>query len=93
MERSKDLFVSRGGEGSQGIKADNRHAALRKELLDLFSDRPMADEQLLTNWGLYARSSVLASLLFRVEAYQKIVNIPGNIFCFWFVVGAGCDPV
>lgn len=82
MERSKDLFVSRGGEGSQGIKADNRHAALRKELLDLFSDRPMADEQLLTNWGLYARSSVLASLLFRVEAYQKIVNIPGNIFVF-----------
>ncbi len=72
-------FVPKGG---QGIKADDRHLLLRNELLQLFKDRPMTDEELLTNWGLYARSSVLATMLFRVEVYQKILSIPGNIFIF-----------
>lgn len=79
----KDIrFESRGGGGSQGIKADDRHAMLRKELVDLFKRRPMVDEQLLTNLGLYMRSSVLASTLFREEAYKKILNIPGDILVF-----------
>lgn len=75
-------FLSEGGEGSQGIKTDERHAMLRKRLVDLFQHRPMGDEQLLTNFGLFMRSSVLASMLFRIEVYKKIIPIPGNIFVF-----------
>lgn len=75
-------FESKGGEGSQGIKADERHVILRERLADLFQRRPMIDEQILTNFGLYMRSSVLASILFREEVYKKIVDIPGDIMVF-----------
>lgn len=33
-----------GGEGSQGIKIDERHVILREKLADLFRRRPMVDE-------------------------------------------------
>ena len=39
----KGRFVPKGG---QGIKADDRHLLLRDELLQLFKDRPMTDEEL-----------------------------------------------
>lgn len=82
MSGKKNLFESRGGAGSQGIKTDDKHAILRKQLTGLYQTHPMVDEQLLTNFGLYMRSSVLASMLFRVEAYQKIIKIPGDILVF-----------
>lgn len=81
-ECKNELFESWGGKGSQGIEADSRHMELRNKLLRLFQDRPMVDSQLLTNLGLYARSSVLATIFFRQEVYKRILDIPGDIFVF-----------
>jgi len=54
----------------------------RKRLKKLFADRPIPDEHLLTNLGLYIRSSALAKILFWDEIYSLIRDIPGNIFLF-----------
>ena len=49
----------------------------RKELLRLFKERPVGDEELLVNLCLYMRSGALARLLFLNEIYQQIVHLPG----------------
>jgi hypothetical protein len=66
----------------QETKASAAQMAHREKLYQLFRDRPMPDEQLLTTLGLYMRSSALAKILFCNEAYQLILNQPGVIFEF-----------
>jgi hypothetical protein len=58
----------------------------RKELLALFRERPIPDEELLVNLGLYMRSGALARILFLNEIYQKIIAIPGIVceFGVWW---------
>lgn len=46
----------------------------------------MPDNELMLNLGLYLRSSIFAKLLFLNEAYELIVDQPGNILefgCWW----------
>ncbi len=59
----------------------------RDQLRRLFKDRPFEDELLLTNFGLFFRSSALAKLFFLHEAYQKIRHLPGDIFVFGVWLG------
>lgn len=54
----------------------------REKILRLFQDRPLPDEHLLINLGLYMRSSALAKILFMNELYQYILDIPGVIMEF-----------
>ncbi len=54
----------------------------REKLHELFRDRPMPDDELLVNVGLYTRSSVLAKLLFLDELYRQIIPVPGVIMVF-----------
>ncbi len=58
----------------------------RERLFRLFNDRPMTDEELLVNLGLYMRSGALAKILFLDEMYRKVVKIPGTVMEFgvWF---------
>lgn len=58
----------------------------REKLFQLFRDRPMTDEELLVNLGMFMRSGPLARLLFMNEIYQQILPVPGSIFEFgvWF---------
>ncbi len=77
-----EKFKSRGDAGNQGVPTDNSHKLLRQKLIGLYKNHPMVEEQLLTNLGLYMRSSVLASILLRVEAYKKIISIPGDVMVF-----------
>jgi hypothetical protein len=58
----------------------------RQRLFQLFRERPMGDEELLVNLGLFMRSGALAKLLFLNELYQKILPIPGLIceFGVWW---------
>jgi hypothetical protein len=67
-------------------KASPERLLQKKVLLDLFAARPMDDDDLLANAGLYLRSSGIAKLLFLNELYQLIVNIPGIIMEFgaWY---------
>jgi hypothetical protein len=61
-------------------------AAGRKELYRLFKQRPLPDEELLVNAGLFIRSGALARILFLNELYQKILNLPGIVceFGVWW---------
>lgn len=63
-------------------KTDKRREEVRKNLLYLFKKRPIPDEYLLTNMGLYTRSSALAKILFLDEMYRKIIKVPGKIMVF-----------
>ncbi len=63
-------------------KTDDKVASNRERLFNLFKNRPMGDEELLVNLGLYMRSGALAKILFLDEIYKKIVGIPGHIMEF-----------
>lgn len=63
-------------------KTDDKVANNRQRLFDLFKGRPMSDEELLVNLGLYMRSGALAKILFLNELYQKVIGIPGHIMEF-----------
>lgn len=54
----------------------------RERLFDLFKSRPMPDDELLVNLGLYMRSGALAKILFLDEIYRKIIGIPGHVMEF-----------
>ena len=63
-------------------KASEAQMAHREVLYRLFRERPLPDDQLLINLGLYMRSSALAKLLFLNELYQLILDHPGIIVEF-----------
>lgn len=67
---------------TQETKSSPEKIAQRETLYRLFRERPMPDDQLLTNLGLYMRSSALAKILFINELYELIANIPGVIMEF-----------
>ncbi len=69
--------ISRGSPGQQEA---------RKTLTQLFGSCPLSTAELLTNAGLFVRSSVLATVLYLNELYQQIVEVPGVIMEFgcWF---------
>lgn len=54
----------------------------RERLFDLFRNRPMGDQELLVNLGLFMRSGALAKILFLDEIYKKIVGVPGHVIEF-----------
>jgi len=67
-------------------KAAPTLAPNRQAMLELFRKRPLPDEELMVNLGLYIRSGALARLLFLNEIYQMIVPIPGIVceFGVWW---------
>jgi hypothetical protein len=54
----------------------------RERLYDLFRKRPMPDDQLLVNLGLYMRAPALARVLWIDELYRMIVDVPGALMEF-----------
>lgn len=58
----------------------DKQLSAREKLYQLFRNRPFDDPTLLTNFGLFARSSALAKLFFLYEAYEKAMQTPGDIF-------------
>ncbi len=58
----------------------------RKNLGRLFRSRPMPEEHLMVNLGLYERSSTVAKYLYLNELYEKILPLPGVIMEFgtWY---------
>jgi hypothetical protein len=63
-------------------KTDAKVSNNRTRLFDLFKSRPMSDEELLVNLGMYMRSGALAKILFLDEIYKRVVGIPGHIMEF-----------
>lgn len=66
----------------QETKATQEQIAQREILYRLFNKKPMPDDQLLINLGLFIRSGALVKMLFINELYELIVGIPGVIMEF-----------
>jgi hypothetical protein len=63
-------------------KASEAQIKHREALYRLFRERPLPDDQLLINLGLYMRSSPLAKILFLNELYELVLDLPGVIMEF-----------
>lgn len=66
----------------QETKSSPEKIAQRQVLYDLFDERPIPDDQLLINLGLYMRSSALVKILFIDELYRLVKHLPGVIMEF-----------
>lgn len=66
--------------------ATEQQLKARQDLLDLFADAPIHDEDLLFNLGLFARSGVLVKFLVMADLYKRFVHIPGILveFGVWY---------
>lgn len=65
-----------------GTNASENQVEQRKKVIEHFRSRPMPDDHLFSNLGLYMRSSALAKVLFINELYEYILDIPGVIIEF-----------
>jgi len=66
----------------QESRSSEERLRRRERLYELFRNRPMPDDQLLVNLGLYMRSSALTKILYINELFQLILDIPGVIMEF-----------
>ncbi|MAE82855.1 MAG: crotonobetainyl-CoA--carnitine CoA-transferase [Flammeovirgaceae bacterium] len=60
----------------------NNEIKTRKELLKLFKESPVTDDQKLENLGLFLNSKNLSRILFMDYLYRKIIDVQGQIFEF-----------
>ena len=65
------------------IESDKEQKKIRDMGLELFKKRPMTDEELLVNPGLFIRSGVLAKLLFLNEIYSCFYLKYSSEFVWW----------
>lgn len=63
-------------------RASAEQSAARETLVRLFKESPLPVEQLLTNLGLYMRSTGLAKILYMNELYSRIIPLPGAVVEF-----------
>jgi len=62
--------------------SDNTELRARSDLLQLFHECPVADEQRLENLGLFLSSKNLSRILFMDFLYRKTVDVQGQVFEF-----------
>jgi hypothetical protein len=61
------------------VRGSPEEISAREELLELFKQSPIPDDEMLVNLGAYLRSPVLAKVLYLNELYQLIESVPGII--------------
>ena len=54
----------------------------KEKLYKLFTDSPVAEDEMLQNMGLYLPRQTLSRVLFMHEMYQKIINVHGVVMEF-----------
>jgi hypothetical protein len=74
--------MSKVAEYRQQSRSTDEQVANRERLYELFRQRPLPDDQLLINLGLYMRSSALARVLYYDELYRMILDVPGSLLEF-----------
>jgi len=74
--------MSQESNYSQQNRSEKSTVENRELLYKLFNERPIPDDQLMVNLGLYVRSGALAKILFANELYEKVLPIPGVIMEF-----------
>ena len=56
--------------------------SVRSELLNLYKNHPINDDEILANLGLFINSKNLSRILFMDLLYRKITDVHGSIFDF-----------
>ena len=70
------------------VRGSAKEVEARKQLLELFKQSPIPDDEMLVNLGLYLRSTQVAKVLYLNELYEKIVHLPGIVVEFGVWWGA-----
>lgn len=70
------------------VRGSQKEISAREKILELFQKRPVVEDELLVNLGLYLRATQVAKVLYLDELYQQIEHLPGNIFEFGVWWGA-----
>lgn len=70
------------------VRGSTDEMEARNQLLGLFKQSPIPDDEMLVNLGLYLRSTQLAKILYLNELYQRIVKLPGIVVEFGVWWGA-----
>ncbi len=70
------------------VRGSMKEVEARKQLLELFKESPIPDDEMLVNLGLYLRSTQLAKVLYLNELYERIVHLPGIVVEFGVWWGA-----
>jgi len=70
------------------VRGSDEEISARQKILQLFQQRPLPEDELLVNVGLYMRATQVAKVLYLDELYQQIEMLPGNIFEFGVWWGA-----
>src|SRR5437879_5805823 len=76
--------VIRGAAGA--LPAPTEQVKARNRQMELLRHTPLPPEELVTNLGLYLRSTVVAKILYLDELYTNIMHLPGVIMefgCWW----------
>jgi hypothetical protein len=76
--------VVRGTAGA--LQAPPDQAKARNRQMELFRQTPLPPQELVTNLGLYLRSTVVAKILYLNELYTNILELPGVVMefgCWW----------
>jgi hypothetical protein len=74
--------MARETDYEQQNRSSEEQITNREKLLKLFAERPIPDEQLMVNLGLFMRSGALAKILYMDELYRASLSIPGVIMEF-----------
>ena len=69
-------------QGKLQSRTSEEQRAAREVLVRLYKESPIPVEQMLTNPGLYMRSTILAKILYLNELYTRIVMRPGIVMEF-----------
>jgi hypothetical protein len=76
--------IARGAAGA--LASAPEQAAARQRHLELFRQSPLPPQELMTNLGLYLRSTMVAKTLYLNELYTQILHLPGVVMecgCWW----------
>lgn len=64
------------------LSSSNGERNLRKEFKNLFDKTPIAENEILSNLGLFMNRQSLSRILFMHDLYKKIINVHGIVIEF-----------
>jgi len=79
------MLAERDSNSSLGVPAgydSGEETARRRDLIDLFHQRPIPDQELLSNLALYSNKAEIARLLYLHEIYREILGVHGVVMEF-----------
>ena len=73
-------------QSDEESNSSEEQKSFRAQMIDLFRNSPLPDEELIASLGMYMRSSVLVKILVLEDLYRRVLNVPGCLLefgCRW----------